>query len=909
MSAPYQFLPGVFLRAPYYSFRDYDLLRLPEVLNDPVFRNAIRLASPVFLEALAKKDFDFGRLSAKEKHTLAKYYNRMSFRPTPFGAFSTFTLLQWGDDTAIRLGEALLHLLPDQSRVAELDRLLRGAPAGRLVLNPTIYTLGREIRFIRSEPDEKGHYRFSLESVAQLPFYTELFRFVREARPTPGELRAQLIILGGCSPEEAADYLDFLLDSRLLFDASAGRIIGDDRYRDLEKTLPAAAELPPGAFYAAAERPCPEGGPDTALQQELGAAIAALGKLVPPAGQTELDRFRLAFEQRFDRERVPLLRALDPDAGIPYGELGAGPEEEDLPAPVTRVTPALDWDPVRRLLLSRWQGERPIVLTEADLADLPAQGPAPSTLSVLFRRTEAHLLIEYAGGATGTNLCGRFSVFSPGVEALCRDIAAREQAAHPELLFADIAQLSDTHTDNINRRRPIYGHGIAVNTYADPGDGRQLALDDLYLSVRQGELVLESGSQGKRVIPRLATAYNYRRTELGVFRLLCDLQYQGLRPVRGLDLEAIFPGLPFYPRVVYGQTVLSPAKWRLNGLPRTAAELRAFREKHRLPQRVSMGSSDQLLVFDLAVPEEAAFFTDCIRGQDEVLLQEYLLPDRSVRKGLCPLAGQFAAHLWHEAPVCRPLSGGAPAHSVPRHFPIGSEWLYFKLYCTPRAADTLLREVIAPLVEELRPELPCWFFIRYNEGGHHLRLRFRTKATGRLARALREKLAPYEELVRALQADTYQRELERYGAALIADVETLFCLGSELYLRSGGGLPVALGMIQAWCGPEQAIAFTARLSESFMLGFGGTKALRAALDRRYRERKAQVAASLAESPDLGRLLAQLRLIKAKGAPEHLLADLVHMQLNRSFTEDPRRQEMIAYHHLHKYLVSRKARPL
>jgi lantibiotic biosynthesis protein len=933
MHTEYQLMPQVFLRAPFYSYLDYDLLRLPEVLGRQSFHNALYLASPVFYRELEKKGFIFERLSAKEKHTLAKYYNRMCFRPTPFGAFSTFTVLNWEASSSVKLADdehALLHLLPDQSRVAELGKLLRGAPAGRLVLNPTIYTLGREIRFIRSHPDEKGHYRFSLESVELLPFYTALFAYVSAANPTPAEISGKLMELGDCSPEEAADYLDFLLDSQLLFDASAGRIIRNDHYRDLEKTIPMDGELQPGPFYAAAERPLAEGGLDTALQSELLAAISALEKLSLQTVSPDLKQFISAFEKRYDREKVPLLLALDPDAGIPYAELRMEQETDDLAETDPRAPAAkhaLDWEPARRLLFRLWQSRgdshTPIVIPESDLAELHPEGQKPPTMSVLFRKTEDHLLIEYAGGVTATNLCGRFSVFSPEVARLCREIAAREQAAHPGLIFADIAQLSDTHTDNINRRRPIYDREIAVNTYADPRDGRNLALSDLDLYVDGGELILESRSLGKRIIPRLATAYNYRKTELGIFRLLCDLQYQGLNPVRSLELETLFPGLPFYPRVVYRRTILCPAKWKFGTaeLKDIGSGLRCFRERYHLPQRVSMGSADQLLVFDLAIPEEARFFVDCLKGLDSVTLQEYLLPERSVRKGLSPLAAQFTAHLYHEDSVYRPSPAGSPAGGAAREFGIGSEWLYFKLFCTPRTANILLHEVIGPLVNAWKDQLTGWFFIRYAEDGYHLRLRFKLSKEdiGSFTVSLNERLAPHRNLISGLQADTYRRELERYGADLIEDAEALFRLGSELVTNSSGtppmtlGLFTAFGMICTFFETDEAIAFTEKIARNFRAEFGGTKELLRRLDRRYREQQVNIREALAGGPAIQSLLEQLQVIRQKisAAPlsrrEQLLADLVHMQLNRCFPERPRKQEMIVYHHLHKYLVSKKAR--
>src|ERR1700743_2614467 len=158
----YQFLPGLFLRAPFYSFDSYDLSRLPEVLALPAFRNALWLGSPVFYQAMEKKDFVWERLTGRERHTLAKYVNRICFRPTPFGHFASFTLLGWGEGESVQLGteqQAVLHLLPDNARPGHAFPY-QGA---LLIPNPTLYRLGRAWRYYRSRISDPGGYTFSLD--------------------------------------------------------------------------------------------------------------------------------------------------------------------------------------------------------------------------------------------------------------------------------------------------------------------------------------------------------------------------------------------------------------------------------------------------------------------------------------------------------------------------------------------------------------------------------------------------------------------------------------------------------------------------------------------------------------------------------------------------------------------------
>jgi thiopeptide-type bacteriocin biosynthesis protein len=979
----YQFLPDLFLRSPYYSYTGYDLQRLPEVLSRPSFRNAVWLASPVFYKALEAKLFDFARLSHPERHTLAKYYNRMSFRPTPFGAFATFSLLQWGQAATVKLhsnADTRLHLLPDQAILAGLDRSFAQQLPGTLRINPTLYPAGKEYRFIRSAADSTGRYRFSLDTTALLPFTTELLAFVQNERPDTAGLSAWIEAQTGCPLSEADDYTAFLCQAQILTGPWQGSLTAaaDRRglHTDLRLTLspeyPIMAKAgawasrfqPPAItgseYYAATELPVAGGSLDESTRSELGQAIAILGRFHSPAGKTALDEFKAAFQERYDRAQVPLMEALDPDNGLSYAGITAALSENELlhgipfPPPGKKNT-ALEWNASRRLLFELWRGGSgpyaPIMLQDSDLRELPQPGTSagmpPSTLAVLFRKNSGRLLIDHVGGACANALNGRFSMFSADAHRLCRDLARKEQAAHPDILFADIGQRSDEHADNINRRMQIYDFEIPLNVYSGLPEAAQLPPGDLLLSVSGGQLILASARYGKRVIPRLPSAYNFRRNDLAVYRLLCDLQYEGLSAPRNLDLEQFFPGLDFYPRVSYGRTILSLACWKFREpaiLALSAADsgdalerLKHFRERHHLPQRISLGREDQQLVFDLTQADEAHFFLRCLRGQKEVSLREYLLPDRSVSQGAEFLAGQFIAYLYHDRPVYQPLpKPAAPQDSpVPRRFTPGSDWLYLKLYCTPRNADLLLTTVIDPVVRAMGVKIARWFFIRYQDTGYHLRLRFRLSPEdiGPLMLAIRSRLRENgnERLVNALLADTYIRELERYGPELIEQAEDLFHIGSDIVVAllgtdgKGGetrdlffaGLHCAYRMLSVvFKQSDEAIIFTGRMADDLSLEFGGEKQLLKDLDRKYRSKRREIADALEagwEAQLLPPLLQGLHrmMLDCDQCPHldktRLLADLIHMQLNRSFSDQARRQEFLVYYFLHKYLISKRAR--
>ncbi len=125
-------------------------------------------------------------------------------------------------------------------------------------------------------------------------------------------------------------------------------------------------------------------------------------------------------------------------------------------------------------------------------------------------------------------------------------------------------------------------------------------------------------------------------------------------------------------------------------------------------------------------------------------------------------------------------------NNIQRNFSIGSEWLYYKLYTGHKTSDLVLTEIIKPIAQQLTNEkvIDKWFFIRYADPKHHVRLRFHCldkSSIGRIISVLHEPLEHFmeEDLIWKIQLDTYQRELERYGTETMEFSETIFYHDSD----------------------------------------------------------------------------------------------------------------------------------
>lgn len=978
------FFDKVLLRTPFYSVDDYDLARLPLVAQQKDFQNALWLASPEFYELLQKKGFDRVSPGSREYFSLQKYYNRMSFRPVPFGSFAAFTFSPWSRERRLKLaksGESILHLLPALTGFFEMSESSLHENV-ELRANPLLYRLGKEWRYMGAIMEAKGNLRFNIRAVDANNANDFLISECCRNAAGKSQLVERLAVYTGCTIPEAVDYIHFLIAEQVLLAKTAG-LIEPDAKDEIDTYLANGCLSPRPQFcshklehlsslttigggsgngktgqpwYAGLERTVFRGGMDESVQQSLKESVGVLQKITYQAPNRQLAAFVRDFNGKFESQRISLLKALDPDAGIGYA--GLHQEETSLnglrfPASETGADD-ITWTPVHRLFLKLGLGIgnrgdfSPIEIRPQDLDGLPDvksdQQPPPG-ISILYSRTSDYLVLDAVGGASATALIGRFSVFSPQITALCREIAAAEEEANPGIVFAELHQLSHRHVDNINRRNRVYDHIIPLYACPDESIGTHILPEDLLLSVVNGQLVLESVSLGKRVIPRLPTAYNYRHTDLPVFRLLCDMQFQGLQTDLSFNLERLFPGLTFYPRVTFRNCILALARWYLSKDElhylregeSPLGRLHIFRQQRGIPQWVSLGLSDQLLVFDLGNDREALFFLECLRNESRGMVREYLPPGDFVTADRKKFAAQTMAFLQRKSAVYSPVTSRTRIGDDNRTFVPGSEWLYIKIYCTPASANKVLELLVKPILNKFDANLRCWFFIRYQDPDHHLRVRFRSKDRDPtfILKELEQLLSTGqgEGLVRDYKNDTYYRELERYSAELIDQVEDFFRAGSEEVLRA-----IAEGnrktdrietdaVILVWqmCGiflpgANDALPFLTAMQDRFMREFSADRQLRIDLDIRYREIGVPVRAALEDDQSggyfdaaLGAMLQPLTVLAKEtvswspGKRNNFLADLIHMQLNRFFISRQREHETVVYYCCYKYAVSVAAR--
>lgn len=560
---------------------------------------------------------------------------------------------------------------------------------------------------------------------------------------------------------------------------------------------------------------------DGTIGEELGPLILDAVPFLSPltsAHDKSLQGFRDAFLARYGEAFVPLASALDEDIGIGFDKRGTSiagldPALTDLPLvdPSDEATPLRPRDrAIASKLASMWRASATELVLEANdvasLAETPRLPNAFAALITLLRNDvgleSPSLLLHYITGPSAAGLLARFAY---GDHLLLKHLehhAQAEAAAEPDVLYAEVVHSPRPRLVNVISRPLFRQLAIPYLGRADISRADTLLISELDVGVIASRIVLFSRKHGKEIRPRLSSAHAaYTASNLPVYRFFHALQNQEGQRGMGWSWGA-FDAAPYLPRVRIGPVVLHPAQWFVPG--ERFRELRYLLDKpqrlipqlgklcaeYDLPRHAVLAEGDYHLPVDFNNPLSVEALLRSVYEQKHLVFHESLRTAESVA------ASGLDGHYSHEVvlPFVRRraerTSSAADARlASARHvesraqFLPGSEWLYLKVYCGPAVADRLIAECVGPILLNLAEEnaIDGWFFIRFSDPEHHIRLRANGQAAllvseilPRLTKALEEEIEC--GFVPRIEVGSYDREVARYGGqATIAAAEGVFC--------------------------------------------------------------------------------------------------------------------------------------
>lgn len=714
------------------------------------------------------------------------------------------------------------------------------------------------------------------------------------------------------------------------------------------------------------------------IQKQLIQAIDFLNKINPPNVNQRLDDFKKRFYERYEDNEISLSLALDTETGIGYpakDERGINDLVDDLFLFNVNNETTIKWNVLQAHLLklitdSNQQHKKIIKINEDNFKEIDfSKSSLPLSFSIMFNVINAQtntISLKNIGGSSAVNLLGRFAGGMKEVENIVLEITDFEQQQYSDKIFAEIVHLPESRTGNILARPKIRAYEIPYLAKSNVEDKYQIKINDLVLKTANNKLILFDKRLNKEIIPRLGNAHNFSYNSLPVYHFLCDLQSQYFDKNYLLFNWGVLENqFPFLPRVEYQNVILSPAKWRLtkidleplqNKKKSDKEKYQYFAElKHKieLPDKFLIAEGDNELLIDISVPIAIDTFIDTIKNKNEVILEEYLFDDKNALVKDTDgnsYTNECIAIVLNEKEIEQKQSTTTNfikpklSKSI---FPIGSEWLYYKIYCGVKTADNILTDKINQITNTLLKEkiIDKWFFIRYADPDTHLRVRFHISDLERYNEVLQLvhiELEPLlnEHIISKLQTDTYKRELERYGDNTIELAEDLFFHDSVfvtqmlnlLDTESGGTIrwQMAARSVDEFLNDfkfslEEKYKWLEQFSLSFFNEHGGGKDLKITLDNKFRTLRSQIKNVLDETLDATQehypILELLKERSKKMKPiiqtilemnndgtlqanlYDLIGSYIHMNLDRLFMGRNRTNEFVVYDLLAKHYKS------
>lgn len=702
---------------------------------------------------------------------------------------------------------------------------------------------------------------------------------------------------------------------------------------------------------------------------------------------TAMDEFITKFSERFEDSEINLGVALDTETGIGYADFtNMSTDQPSLLQGMQIMRKSASQNMIQTSNFKDFQQKKlyealrenlaEIIISEEEMDELTKvvnlethysmyiMGILLGGSSEKIDALDYQFALQSCGGPFSGLYMGRFC---HGDQDLCNRVieyVAQEEAYDPDCVFAEIVHQPHARTGNVIMRPIFRKYEIPYLSNSSVEKEYQLPVSDLFLRMHNGKLILSSKSLHKKVIPRLTNAHNPASSTLPVYRFLADYQFYGYATRFWWDWEEFY-FFPYLPRVRYGKIILAPAQWVLRRTDHSVVKdlrnedletyFKQLFEKLTMPRYVLLMEGDNQLTLDLRSKHCVLILREKLLKLGLITLRELLAhPDN------CFVVNQTGEKFTNEIiiPINKKgknLQTGdvlplADDHGVQRNFTPGSRWLYAKLYCGTKSAQVILKEFIAELTRNLiRGELiDQWFFIRYADPDHHIRIRFYTtnpdKDMPEILRRFQQGCEPYIEngLIHKVQFDTYKRELERYGPQTMEISERIFHYDStavldvirimdeydypNLYwLISFRAIDIFLN--DAGYDLSRKLDLINSLSNSFSKEIVLTEQAKRQLSDKYRKHNSLIAEILnpecdekAEIEDIINVFAQrsahyvplFKRIKElinddPNELDNLMKSYIHMFTNRFFESKQRTQEWMTYDFLSRYYRSRLAK--
>ncbi len=678
---------NVVFRQPVYDLHFYvDTMSSPAslraVLESEDFKLALLASSPeLFIEFSKWLDGTLNPSKAKRmQNTAVKYFERMCTRCTPFGRFSYCSLGSIGSATKIsNHQEKRPTLLYDYNLSGQLCALINKDSDRKIYVNPTIYKIADKFHFqIKSGNDEIKEIQVRATDLMQ----KVLDLTGREISIT--DIVKQLQVEYDIDFATCSSYLNQLTNLGLLIPFVTPQTICSERenfslttsgegssdllgkiasdFNELEEAITAES------YYCILNN-IHSALKDNQLSIDLKTIVQTdsysdskqnsisekainelidynrlLSSVTPRYASPAMSKFKKDYMDRYEGEKRPLLEVLNSESGIGYGS-SSSPKKEAFLKCITQQSNKkvqnFSLTPFQILLLNKILTENMsrhrLELTRQDFAkcalnENTKMGLSFAAMCKLFSLGDDTIICHPTfNGGSAANLLARFASGDNAVSHLVAEILSYEDSQSDSLL-CEISYLPSLRSGNVLRRMPLRKNYINYMCKST-GSATEIPLNDICIQIINGRIVLSSMKTGKRIEPRLTSAYNYPKSLSTVFRFLCDYQYLNYRAGLSFNWGALNTLLNHFPRVKFGSIVMVPERWRVNcdsflcSGQFSMTKFSDYCDSQQIPTWFNLSEGDNTLLVDLNNPLSIDAFLSAVKNKKSFEIEEFIPAD------------------------------------------------------------------------------------------------------------------------------------------------------------------------------------------------------------------------------------------------------------------------------------------
>jgi len=628
---PFKVLDDYVLRTPIlnYEFAEELLIGKPhdetilKHLEDPVVSNGVFIASKIFWNRAVTSYNEGGKKSStfhKINRTLYKYLIRMSTRCTPFGLFAGCCVGKFSNCTDIVLKRKDCHRLLMRPRHVGIWAK-KPLESPRFDLNQSMYQMDKNWRYIERH-EQNNQFVYTTEQINDNDTLRELMQFAKGGKTKKQLLR--FLDLMGLDEADSTRYVTELIVYQVL-KPSLGYALTNSNKSEVVKLNPTKrlnSGIDQNTYHFDLFIEPAKNTLKSSIKTKIIEVMNLLHRLSPFEEHRRLSNFKKEFQKRYGDKSMPLGHLLDVDHGISY--LGNNSIVGDSPLIEALNLKHTDEEHHFEIKLNKAQiilnekvqeaqrdNKNVIHIVEDDFKDISLDwdqcDSSMYSIMELYSQADRDTMVLTAfHGGTAAKLIARFGYGNERIQGIIDEVISFEKkSVGEEIIIAEINHLASYSTENILRRTVDRDYELTYYGVSGKPLEKQIRINDLMVSVVNGETQLFSKILGKRVVPRLTNAHNYLNSPLPLYQFLCDLSSDMKKPSIALNWGNLQSLYRFLPRVVYKDVILKKAQWtcKRNELPRLVGDdmfpIIKWRKKNGIPALVMLIEGDKKLLLNL----------------------------------------------------------------------------------------------------------------------------------------------------------------------------------------------------------------------------------------------------------------------------------------------------------------------